>query len=313
MTDLIVVPQATQWQRLKALVLDSVSSPITKRVYNLGLDEFFEWFGRAPRPGFTKATVSAWRVSLEARGLGSVSINVRITAVRKLAAEAADNGLLAPELAAGIARVKSAKSTLEVLRPRDEYSDAAPEWVRGIDRRLILALDGPREEEAPPQPRGARADNRRKPETMGNEEGQGQSGGEISRGEESGARSGCEDGGCRPALKRTIQEERCQESEAASRIRGGNAGGCRRDVSTPSRCCFYFFPQRAFAAFCAIALRRAAVSASARRLPPTWPPMRPIFDSSSSDRFSARAFPPFGPPSLPSATAWGFFVAISIA
>jgi site-specific recombinase XerD len=55
------------------------------------------------------ATVSAWRVALAARGLGSVSINVRITAVRKLAAEAADNGLLAPELAAGIARVKSAK------------------------------------------------------------------------------------------------------------------------------------------------------------------------------------------------------------
>jgi integrase len=32
---------------------------------------------------------------LEGRGLGSVSINVRITAVRKLAVEAADNGLLA--------------------------------------------------------------------------------------------------------------------------------------------------------------------------------------------------------------------------
>jgi site-specific recombinase XerD len=110
MTDLIVVPQPNQWQRLKALVLDSVSSPITKRVYNLGLDEFFAWFAQEPRPGVTKATVSAWRVSLEARGLGSVSINVRITAVRKLAAEAADNGLLAPELAAGIARVKSAKS-----------------------------------------------------------------------------------------------------------------------------------------------------------------------------------------------------------
>jgi site-specific recombinase XerD len=54
--------------------------------------------------------VSAWRVALEARGLGSVSINVRITAVRKLAVEAADNGLLAPELASGIARVKGAKS-----------------------------------------------------------------------------------------------------------------------------------------------------------------------------------------------------------
>jgi site-specific recombinase XerD len=110
MNDLIVVPQTNQWQRLKMLVLDSVSSPITKRVYNLGLDEFFAWFAQEPRPGFTKATVSAWRVALEARGLGPVSINVRITAVRKLAAEAADNGLLAPELAAGIARVKSAKS-----------------------------------------------------------------------------------------------------------------------------------------------------------------------------------------------------------
>src|SRR6202044_3507544 len=110
MTDLIRVPQQNQWHRLKALVLDSVSSPITKRVYNLGLDEFFAWYELEPRPGFTKATVSAWRVALEARGLGSISINVRITAVRKLAVEAVDNGLLAPELAAGIARVKSAKS-----------------------------------------------------------------------------------------------------------------------------------------------------------------------------------------------------------
>jgi site-specific recombinase XerD len=106
MTDLIVVPQAAHWQRLKSLVLDSVSSPITRRVYNLGLDEFFEWFGQEPRPGFTKATVAAWRVALEARGLGPISINVRITAVRKLAVEAADNGLLAPEIAAGITRIK---------------------------------------------------------------------------------------------------------------------------------------------------------------------------------------------------------------
>src|ERR1035441_6974416 len=96
MNDLIVVPQTNQWQKLKALVLDSVSSPITKRVYNLGLDEFFAWYGLEPRAGFTKATVSAWRVALEARGLGSVSINVRITAVRKLAAV--------------ITRVKGAKS-----------------------------------------------------------------------------------------------------------------------------------------------------------------------------------------------------------
>jgi hypothetical protein len=64
----------TEWQRLKALVLDSVSSQITKRVYNMALNEFFVWFSQGPRPGFTKATVSAWRVSLEERGLGSSSI-----------------------------------------------------------------------------------------------------------------------------------------------------------------------------------------------------------------------------------------------
>jgi hypothetical protein len=61
MTDLIVVPQAAQWQRLKRLVLDSVSSPITRRVYKLGLDEFFAWYGQEPRPGFTKAAMCAWR------------------------------------------------------------------------------------------------------------------------------------------------------------------------------------------------------------------------------------------------------------
>src|SRR5256714_5926534 len=110
MNELVLANRAADWRRLKMLVLDSVSSPITRRVYNLGLDEFFEWFGREPRSGFNKATVSTWRVALEARGLGSISINVRITAVRKLAVEAADNGLLAPELAAGITRIKGVRA-----------------------------------------------------------------------------------------------------------------------------------------------------------------------------------------------------------
>jgi hypothetical protein len=93
MNELAVVhDQTNEWRRLKALVLDSVSSPITKRVYNLGLDEFIAWYTREPRGGFTKATVAAWRVHLESSKLGSISINVRITAVRKLAMEAADNG-----------------------------------------------------------------------------------------------------------------------------------------------------------------------------------------------------------------------------
>ena len=120
MNELIVAEKITDWQRLKALVLDSVSSPITRRVYNMALDEFLAWFRQEQRPGLTKATVSAWRVALEARGLGPVSINVRITAVRKLAVEAADNGLLAPELASGIARVKGVEID---WHPRGELVD----------------------------------------------------------------------------------------------------------------------------------------------------------------------------------------------
>jgi len=48
MNDLISLEKIAQWQKLKALVLDSVSSPITKRVYNMVLDEFMGWF-QAPR------------------------------------------------------------------------------------------------------------------------------------------------------------------------------------------------------------------------------------------------------------------------
>ena len=110
MKELVVADKATEWLRLKALVLDSISSPITKRVYNLGLDEFIDWYVQEPRPGFTKATVAAWRVALEARKLGPISINVRLTALRKLAVEAADSGLLAPALAVGIARIKGVRA-----------------------------------------------------------------------------------------------------------------------------------------------------------------------------------------------------------
>jgi len=91
MNDLIVAEKIAQWQQLKALVLDSVSSPITKRVYSMALDEFLAWFRQEPWPGgFCKATVSAWRASLETRGLGSSSIIIRMSAIRQLAAEAAD-------------------------------------------------------------------------------------------------------------------------------------------------------------------------------------------------------------------------------
>ena len=70
MNELAVAGKGADWHRLKALVLDSVSSPITKRVYNLGLDEFFAWYGQEPRPGFTKATVAAGALLWTSGALG---------------------------------------------------------------------------------------------------------------------------------------------------------------------------------------------------------------------------------------------------
>lgn len=147
MNDLSVVEKAPEWLRLKALVLDRVSSPITRRVYNMALDEFAAWFRQEPRPGFSKATVNAWRVSLEARGPGSSSISVRMSAVRKLAAEAADNGLLAPELAAGIIRAKGMKSAgvrvgnwLSLRQAQDLLSAPDIATTRGLRDRAMLAV-----------------------------------------------------------------------------------------------------------------------------------------------------------------------------
>jgi len=51
MNDLISLEKIAQWQKLNTLVLDSVSSPITKRVYNMALEEFMAWFQQAPRVG----------------------------------------------------------------------------------------------------------------------------------------------------------------------------------------------------------------------------------------------------------------------
>ena len=105
----VLSPEATRLEQLKAIVLDTVTSSETKRAYRRSLDDFLGWCFAEWRQGFTKAAVNAYRTHLEGRGLSSATINVRLAAIRKLATEAADNQLMRPELAAGIARVKGAK------------------------------------------------------------------------------------------------------------------------------------------------------------------------------------------------------------
>src|SRR5713226_6064034 len=93
----------------KAAVLASLPSPESQRGYQHAINEFVDWYCSEPRLSFNKTVVTRYRVHLETRQLAPGTINVRLAAVRRLAYEAADSGLLSPELAAGIRRVKGAK------------------------------------------------------------------------------------------------------------------------------------------------------------------------------------------------------------
>jgi site-specific recombinase XerD len=118
------------WDRLKSLALDGLTSPHSRRAYGNALDDFQAWCGENATNGFNKATVQRYRAALEERGLAPASINVRLSAIRKLAAEAADNGLLAPELAAAIGRVKGAK----------RHGTRTGNWLTQSQAEQMLAL-----------------------------------------------------------------------------------------------------------------------------------------------------------------------------
>jgi len=97
-------------KRMKPVVLDSVTNTETKRVYGRGIDRFVAWFqSERTGTGFNKASIQAFRSHLIASGLGSSTINLYLTAIRRLAIEAADNGVLSSEVAAAIGRVKGMK------------------------------------------------------------------------------------------------------------------------------------------------------------------------------------------------------------
>ena len=93
----------------KSAVLNSLTSADAQRGYRHAIDEFVEWYCSEPRLSFSRTVVLRYRIHLESRNLAPGTINLRLGAVRRLAYEAADCGLLSPDLAAGIRRVKGVK------------------------------------------------------------------------------------------------------------------------------------------------------------------------------------------------------------
>jgi integrase len=141
------LPDSPRWQALRNLVVDSVSSVHSRRSYAFALDDFFTWYGAEPRPPLSKAVVHEYRTHLEAQNLAPSTINVRLAAIRKLASEAADNDLLAPELAAGIAKIKGAKrrgvrlgKSLEPVQARELLRAPGGTGLKAKRDRALLGL-----------------------------------------------------------------------------------------------------------------------------------------------------------------------------
>jgi hypothetical protein len=88
-------------------------------------------FGTQTR--FQQTVVTLYRISLEQQHYASTTINLRLSAVRRLAYEAADCGLLSADLAAGIRRVKGAK---RLGVPVGNWTTAEQ------GKRLLLTADG---------------------------------------------------------------------------------------------------------------------------------------------------------------------------
>lgn len=104
-----IVP-ANDVQPLVQLVLDGLTSDNSRRAYGVALREYLDWHRATGQARMDKATVQAYKVKLQGDGLAPSTINLKLSAVRKLAQEAADNGYMEQALANGVGKVKGVKT-----------------------------------------------------------------------------------------------------------------------------------------------------------------------------------------------------------
>ena len=115
--------------------------------YRHAMEEFIGWYCSEPHLSFSRTVVLRYRFFLEQRNLAPSTINVRLAAVRRLAYEASDPGLLSPELAARVRRVKGAKrlgvrigNWLTIQQAKSLVQERPLEGLRAKRDRAILAI-----------------------------------------------------------------------------------------------------------------------------------------------------------------------------
>lgn len=90
-------------QQSKTAVLNTLASRHSRRSYEYAIDRFIAWYCSEPRLEFNRSVVVR---NLERLSLSAATINLHLSAIRRLADESAESGWLSPELAIGIRRVK---------------------------------------------------------------------------------------------------------------------------------------------------------------------------------------------------------------
>lgn len=118
------------------IVLDGLPSENSRRAYQRALLDFFHWHRGMGRPQLNKAVVQRYAAELREAGMAASSINQRLSAIRKLALEAADNGALDPQVANGIRAVKGASR--EGRRTGNWLTrEEAQSWLGAPDTRTM--------------------------------------------------------------------------------------------------------------------------------------------------------------------------------
>jgi len=134
-------------EHAKSAVLSSLTNADAQRGYSHAIDEFVEWYRSEPRLALNRIVVLRYRSHLESRRLAPGTINLRLGAVRRLAYEAADCGLLSADLAAGIRRVRGVRKIgvrlgnwLSAEESKTLWQAPDPARMKGKRDRAILSL-----------------------------------------------------------------------------------------------------------------------------------------------------------------------------
>jgi site-specific recombinase XerD len=96
--------RAAAFQALREMVLNAVVSEHSKRNYAKALDEVFALCEERKQP-LSRALLMEYRAAMLEKKLSASTVNVRLSAVRKLIGEAQRNGIIGAEEAANLAGV----------------------------------------------------------------------------------------------------------------------------------------------------------------------------------------------------------------